>query len=114
MPTLSFIIYHPSVDATLINVPVPASETASFDISIEEDVIALEYDDSFILKYTHDIGAGFVELVEAQGEFIRDTAIVKIIDNDGKIITSNHIIAVAYDTNVTSCSAECVIQSTAL
>ena len=55
------------------------------EISIEtrNDRIALEYDDQIILTYTSS-RSGFIEVVERDGEFIRDRAIFCIIDNDSK------------------------------
>ena len=45
------------------------------------DQIALEYDDSIILIFTPD-NPVFINGLEGLGEYIRDTAIVNIIDND--------------------------------
>ena len=43
------------------------------------DEITLEYDDSIILNFTSNI-----PFSEDQGELIRDTAVVNIIDNDSR------------------------------
>ena len=48
-----------------------------------DDDIALE-DDTFLLKYVHNLGTEFVKVVEVDGEFVRDMATVKIIDTDRK------------------------------
>ena len=48
-----------------------------------EDEIALE-DDMFKLEFMHSLGEEFVDVVEVAGEFIRDVAIVEIIDDDRK------------------------------
>ena len=63
--------------------------TATDDIVIHlfsrNDDITLEYDDTVILRFI--VIPGFFSLIpqlEAAGEYIRDTAIVDIIDNDSK------------------------------
>ena len=73
------------IDDTLLQLPVPATGVYDITIPIPDDDIALEYDNDRRLRYEHVV-PGFIGLVEAQGEFIRDTAIVKIIDNDGNNI----------------------------
>ena len=59
--------------------------TGSQDISLNavDDDIALEQD-TFLLKYVHNNGEEFVDVVEVMGEFVRNTATVEIIDNDRK------------------------------
>ena len=47
------------------------------------DLITLEYDDRVRLVFTPD-NPGLIPGVEGIGEYIRDTAIVNIIDNDSK------------------------------
>ena len=47
------------------------------------DETTLEYDDRVILTFTPDIPA-LIPGLEAEGEYIRDTATVQIIDNDSK------------------------------
>ena len=47
------------------------------------DQITLEYDDRVLLVFTPD-NPGLIPGVEGIGEYIRDTAIVNIIDNDSK------------------------------
>ena len=46
-------------------------------------MITLEYNDRILLTYTPS-NPGLIPGVEAEGEYIRDTAIVRIIDNDSK------------------------------
>ena len=48
-----------------------------------DDEITLEYDDTVILRFTPE-SAELIPVAEGGGEFIRDTAIVNIIDNDSK------------------------------
>ena len=63
--------------------------TAYNDIAIQlfsrNDDITLEYNDTVILRFI--VNPGLVPLIqqlETAGEYIRDTAIVDIIDNDRK------------------------------
>ena len=63
--------------------------TAANDIAIQlfsrNDDITLEYNDTVILRFIANPGlATLIQLLEAAGEYIRDTAIVDIIDNDRK------------------------------
>ena len=63
--------------------------TATNDIDIRlfsrNDGITLEYNDTVILRFTTNPGlAALIQQLEAAGEYIRDTAIVDIIDNDRK------------------------------
>ena len=51
-----------------------------------DDEVTLEYDDTVILRFNPDIPA-FIPVVESRGEFIRDIAVVNIIDNDSKLVT---------------------------
>ena len=48
------------------------------------DDIALEYDDTVILEF-EPLYPQYMEELERKGEFIRDSAIVNIIDNDSKL-----------------------------
>ena len=62
---------------------------AANDIAIQlfsrNDDITLEYNDTVILRFTVNPGiAGLIQQLRAAGEYIRDTAIVDIIDNDRK------------------------------
>ena len=67
------------VDATVMLPISPVLANGVYDIilPIPDDDIALEYNDNRILRYESEV-AGLNE-----GEFIRDTAILRIIDNDG-------------------------------
>ena len=63
--------------------------TAIHDIAIRlfsrNDDITLEYNDTVILRFiVHPGLAALIQQLEAAGEYIRDTAIVDIIDNDRK------------------------------
>ena len=63
--------------------------TAANDIAIQlfsrNDDITLEYNDTVILRFIVNPGlAPLIQQLEDAGEYIRDTAIVDIIDNDSK------------------------------
>ena len=63
--------------------------TATNDIAIQlfsrNDAITLEYNDTVILRFiVNPRLADLIQQLEAAGEYIRDTAIVDIIDNDRK------------------------------
>ena len=63
--------------------------TAINDIAIQlfsrSDAITLEYNDTVILRFIVNPGlAGLIQQLVAAGEYIRDTAIVDIVDNDRK------------------------------
>lgn len=59
-------------------------------LSITNDVITLEYNDSVILTFS--AFDSMIEALEAAGEFLRDTATVNIIDEDCKRLSYNHCI----------------------
>ena len=64
--------------------PIAVSNTVTvIRLYTYDDQIALEYSDSVILRYVPDNPA-LIPGLEAQGEYIRDTATVQIIDNDSK------------------------------
>ena len=63
--------------------------TADNDIDIRlfsrNDAITLEYNDTVILRFIVNPGlAPLIQQLKDAGEYIRDTAIVDIIDNDRK------------------------------
>ena len=60
-----------------------ARDGAEFQMSAVDDVITLEYNDRIVLMYTPSV-AGLIGRVEGAGEYVRNTAIVRIIDNDSK------------------------------
>ena len=62
--------------------PVSVSrDGAEIRLFTAKDVITLEYNDRILLTYTPS-NPDLIPGVEAEGEYIRDTAIVRIIDND--------------------------------
>ena len=48
------------------------------------DEVTLEYEETVILRFKHQFPA-FILDIEDNGQFIRDTATVNIIDNDSKL-----------------------------
>ena len=60
-----------------------SSESVEIRLFTSNDQITLEYDDRVLFVFTPD-NPGLISGVEAVGEYIRDTAIVNIIDNDSK------------------------------
>ena len=57
----------------------------NFALQTIDDNITLEYDDKVILVFTlFPQVANLSQTLEARGEYLRDTAIVAIIDNDGR------------------------------
>ena len=63
--------------------------TAANDIDIQlftrNDDVTLEYADTVNLSFiVNPVLAGLIQQLEAAGEYIRDLAIVDIIDNDRK------------------------------
>ena len=63
--------------------PISFETSADIRLFTTDDNITLEYDDTVILRFTPD-NSSFIPGVEGAGEFIRDTAVVNIIDNDSK------------------------------
>ena len=64
--------------------PVAVSrDGAEIRLFTAKDVITLEYNDRILLTYTPS-NPGLIPGVEGAGEYIRNTAIVRIIDNDSK------------------------------
>ena len=62
---------------------ISVTNTADIRLFASNDDISLEYDDRVRLVFTPD-NLAVVPGVEGLGQYIRTTATVKIIDNDGK------------------------------
>ena len=83
----------PSTDTTDF-IPFSTTDrtvTATNDIAIQlfsrNDDITLEYDDTVILRFIVNPGlAGLIQQLRDAGEYIRDFAIVNIIDSDRKYL----------------------------
>ena len=60
-----------------------SSESVEIRLFTSNDQITLEYDDRVLLVFTSNDPA-LIPVAEGIGEYIRDTAIVNIIDNDSK------------------------------
>ena len=70
---------------TLNNRRATPTEGISIQLFSDNDAITLEYNDTVILRFTANLGlAPLISQLETEGEYIRDTAIVDIIDNDRK------------------------------
>ena len=63
---------------------------ASIRLFTTNDQTTLEYNDTVILKFT--TSSNIIQLLEAQGEYLRDTATVNIVDNDSKSLDTVHSI----------------------
>ena len=68
--------------------PISFVNETEIRLFTSNDEIALEYDDSIILIFTPD-NPVFINGLEGLGEYIRDTAIVNIIDNDSMSLIIN-------------------------
>ena len=68
---------------TLAPIPVFVLNSTVIRLFTSNDEITLEYDDSVILTFTPNNPA-LISGLEAQGEYIRDTATVQITDDDSK------------------------------
>ena len=66
-----------------MNVEVEGSDEAMIELHTSNDDITLEYDDTVILVFTPDED-DLIEFYEGEGEYIRDSVVVHIVDNDRK------------------------------
>ena len=64
-------------------VPIRFENNADIRFHTRQDLISLEYDDRVILIFTPD-DPNLISAAEIEGEYIRNTAIVNIIDDDSK------------------------------
>lgn len=64
--------------------PITVRNNATIHLFIVNDRVSLEYDDRVLLTFT-PIHPVIITWLQGFGEYIRDTATVNIIDNDGKI-----------------------------
>ena len=55
-------------------------------LTAKSDDIALENDDRFNVKFVHAFGSEIFDVVNNMGEYLRDTAVVEIIDDDCEYI----------------------------
>ena len=66
---------------------VTAANNIAIQLFSRNDDITLEYNDTVILRFIVNPGfAGLIQQLEAAGEYIRDTAIVNIIDENRKYL----------------------------
>ena len=64
-------------------VEVEDNNDAMIDLRTRDDDVTLEYDDSVLLIFTPDED-DLIEFYEGEGEYIRDSMTIHIIDNDRK------------------------------
>ena len=65
-----------------VPIEVEGSDEASIELRTRNDDITLEYDDTVILVFTPE--DDLIEIYEEEGEYIRDSVVVHIVDNDRK------------------------------
>ena len=63
--------------------PIRVTNNAEIRLFAAKDAISLEYDDRVLLRFIPDNRA-LIPTLEANGEYVRDTATVNINDSDGK------------------------------
>ena len=63
--------------------PIRVRYSSQIHLFTTNDGIILKYDDRVLLRFTPDI-RDLILALEDYGEYVRDTAIVNIIDNDCK------------------------------
>ena len=69
----------------LNNRMVTATEDIGIQLFSDNDAVTLEYNDTVILRFIVNPGlAPLIQQLQNEGEYIRDTAVVDIIDNDSK------------------------------
>ena len=66
-----------------VDVDVEGNAKAMIDLRTRNDDITLEYDDTIILVFTPD-EEDIIDFYEEEGEYIRDSVVVHIVDNDRK------------------------------
>ena len=70
-------------DILPVAIEVEGNAIERIELSTRNDDITLEYDDTVLLVFTPEIST-LTNFYEREGEYIRDKAIVHIIDNDRK------------------------------
>ena len=69
-------------------VPISVTNSAEIRLFTTNDEITLETNERILLTFTPD-SSGLIDVVEGEGEFIRGSAIVNIIDNDCECVLSS-------------------------
>ena len=64
-------------------IEVEGNAIERIELCTRNDDITLEYDDTVLLVFTPEVST-LPEFYESKGEYIRDNAIIHIIDNDRK------------------------------
>ena len=62
---------------------------SNIPLTAKSDDIALENDDRFNLKFVHAFGPEIFYVLDNEGEYLRDTAVVEIMDDDCEYIIIN-------------------------
>ena len=68
--------------------PISVTNSAEIRLFTTNDEITLETNERILLTFTPD-SSGLISGVEGEGEFIRGSAIVNIIDNDCECVLSS-------------------------
>ena len=93
MLTIEFLLNFISGQADFVPLmPISFVNETEIRLFTSNDQITLEYDDSVILTFTPD-NPVLVAGLETQGEYVRDSATVHIIDNDCKCIYCFSVLA---------------------
>ena len=66
-----------------VNVEVEGSDAVMIELHTRNDAVTLEYDDTVLLLFSPDED-DLIEFYEEYGEYIRNSVVVRIIDNDRK------------------------------
>ena len=62
---------------------IEGSNETMIELRTRNDDIALEYDDAVLLIFTPNED-DLIDMYEEEGEYIRDSVVVRIVDNDRK------------------------------
>ena len=71
--------------------PIRVTNSAEIRLFTANDEITLEYDDRVLLRFTPD-DPSLIPGLEANGEYIRDTATVHIVDDDCKCFSHDWVL----------------------
>ena len=86
--TIRFVVSSPHKHPPIVDsdferlTPIRVTNNAEIGLFAANDFIALKYNDRVLLTFSPDNTA----LITTHGEYVRDSATVKIIDNDCKFI----------------------------
>ena len=66
-------------------IPVSIYQIVNLNLRIEDDFIRLEDDDTLTMKFIPDASDNNIDVLEANGEYVRFNTSVTIIDNDSEL-----------------------------